>query len=68
MSSTDTAAPETDSKPSEKEKKVDANPNPKEPETPAKEAKQKGEKRKAEPGKVTSTIREESEKTAHWKL
>ncbi|XP_041808494.1 HIV Tat-specific factor 1 [Chelmon rostratus] len=50
VSSTDTAAPETDSKPSEKEKKVDANPNPKEPETPAKEAKQKGEKRKAEPG------------------
>ncbi|XP_070838995.1 17S U2 SnRNP complex component HTATSF1 [Chaetodon trifascialis] len=52
VSSTDQAAPEKDSKPSEKEKPVAAapNPNPNQPEPPAKEAKQKGEKRKAEPG------------------
>ncbi|XP_060911239.1 HIV Tat-specific factor 1 [Labrus mixtus] len=51
VSSTDPAAPEKDSKPSEK-KPGDAtqNLNPDSSETTAKEPKQKGEKRKAEPG------------------
>ncbi|XP_045895493.1 HIV Tat-specific factor 1 isoform X2 [Micropterus dolomieu] len=48
VSSTDPTAP--DSKPSEKEKPGDATLNPDQNETPAKDAKQKGEKRKAEPG------------------
>ncbi|XP_070699212.1 17S U2 SnRNP complex component HTATSF1 [Pempheris klunzingeri] len=52
VSSTEPAAAKPDSKPSVKEKPVDAtqSPNPDQRETPAKEAKQKGEKRKAEPG------------------
>ncbi|XP_071362129.1 17S U2 SnRNP complex component HTATSF1 [Trachinotus anak] len=52
VSSTDAAAPKPDGKPSEKQKPGDAsqNPNPDQQETVAKEAKQKGEKRKAEPG------------------
>lgn len=52
VSSTDPAATETDSKPSEREKPGDAAkiPNPDQHEATAKEAKQKGEKRKAEPG------------------
>ncbi|XP_069002233.1 17S U2 SnRNP complex component HTATSF1 [Embiotoca jacksoni] len=51
-SSTDPAAPGPNSKPSEKEKPVDpsANPIPDQNETSDKEAKQKGEKRKADPG------------------
>lgn len=57
MSSTDPTAP--DSKPSEKEKPGDATLNPDQNETPTKDAKQKGEKRKAEPGKATPTTREE---------
>lgn len=57
MSSNEAAASEPDNKPLEKEKPGDAsqNVNPDQCETPAKEAKQKGEKRKAEPGKVTNT-------------
>lgn len=45
----------------EKEKKGDDSqkPKPDEQETPAKEAKQKGEKRKLEPGSATSKHREE---------
>ncbi|XP_044078186.1 HIV Tat-specific factor 1 [Siniperca chuatsi] len=51
VSSTDPAGPEP-GKPSEKENIGDAtqHPNPDQQESPAKEAKQKGEKRKAEPG------------------
>lgn len=57
VSSTDPAALESDRKPSEKEKPGDATQNlkPDQHETPAEEAKQKGEKRKAEQGKGTST-------------
>ncbi|CAJ1063606.1 HIV Tat-specific factor 1 isoform X1 [Xyrichtys novacula] len=52
VSSTDPAAPEQVSKPSEKEKPNDTtkNLNPDQTEASAKEPKQKGEKRKAEPG------------------
>ncbi|XP_040005820.1 HIV Tat-specific factor 1 [Xiphias gladius] len=52
VSSTDPAAPEPDGKPSVKQNTGDAtqNPDPDQHETLAKEAKQKGEKRKAEPG------------------
>ncbi|XP_051256534.1 HIV Tat-specific factor 1 [Dicentrarchus labrax] len=52
VSGTDPAAPEPDSKSSEKEKAGDAPQAPQadQPETPDKEAKQKGEKRKAEAG------------------
>ncbi|XP_018547074.1 HIV Tat-specific factor 1 [Lates calcarifer] len=52
VSSTEPAALKPDSKPSEKQQPGDAtqNPNPEQHETPTKEAKQKGEKRKAEPG------------------
>lgn len=57
MSSTDPVAPEPGSKPSEKEKPGEATQKPDQHESPAKEAKQKGEKRKAEPGKATSAQR-----------
>uniref|UniRef100_A0A3Q3WPP1 17S U2 SnRNP complex component HTATSF1 n=1 Tax=Mola mola TaxID=94237 RepID=A0A3Q3WPP1_MOLML len=52
VSSNEAAASEPDNKPLEKEKPGDdsQNVNPDQRETPAKEAKQKGEKRKAEPG------------------
>uniref|UniRef100_A0A665U4G0 17S U2 SnRNP complex component HTATSF1 n=1 Tax=Echeneis naucrates TaxID=173247 RepID=A0A665U4G0_ECHNA len=52
VSSTDSAAPEPNSKPSEKQGPADAtlNQSPDQQETPAQETKQKGEKRKAEPG------------------
>ncbi|KAE8287339.1 HIV Tat-specific factor 1 [Larimichthys crocea] len=50
VSSTDPVAPEPGSKPSEKEKPGEATQKPDQHESPAKEAKQKGEKRKAEPG------------------
>ncbi|XP_008297061.1 17S U2 SnRNP complex component HTATSF1 [Stegastes partitus] len=52
LSSKDPAAPNSDNKLSEKEKPLDLTPNPvsEQRETTAKEAKQKGEKRKAEPG------------------
>ncbi|KAG8008050.1 HIV Tat-specific factor 1-like protein [Nibea albiflora] len=50
VSSTNPVAPEPDSKPSEKEKSREATQKPDQHETPAKEAKQKGEKRKADPG------------------
>lgn len=61
VSSTKPAASEPDGKPSGKEKPGDAtqNTNPDQQETAAKEAKQKGEKRKADPGKETSATREE---------
>ncbi|XP_022594492.1 HIV Tat-specific factor 1-like [Seriola dumerili] len=52
VSTTDPAAPKPDSKPSEKQKPADAiqKPNKDQQETLVKEAKQKGEKRKAEQG------------------
>ncbi|KAK2828186.1 hypothetical protein Q5P01_019220 [Channa striata] len=52
VSSTDPAPPKPDSQPSKEQKPVDVtqNPSPEKLETPAKEAKQKAEKRKAEPG------------------
>ncbi|KAF3705678.1 HIV Tat-specific factor 1 [Channa argus] len=52
VSSTDPPPPKPDSQPSKEQKSVDVTqtPNPEKLETPAKEAKQKGEKRKAEPG------------------
>ncbi|XP_049893308.1 HIV Tat-specific factor 1 [Epinephelus moara] len=52
VSGTEPAAPKPDSKPSEKEKPGNAaqKTEPVQQETPCKEAKQKGEKRKAEPG------------------
>uniref|UniRef100_UPI0037E759B1 17S U2 SnRNP complex component HTATSF1 n=1 Tax=Semicossyphus pulcher TaxID=241346 RepID=UPI0037E759B1 len=52
VSGSDPAAPEADSKTSEKTKPGDASQkvNPDQPEAPAKDLKQKGEKRKAEPG------------------
>ena len=55
------AVSSTDPEASEKEKKGDDSqkPKPDEQETPAKEAKQKGEKRKLEPGSATSKHREE---------
>lgn len=58
VSSTDPATPKPDSKPSAEPKPGDAvqNPNPEQQENQAKEAKQKGEKRKAEPGNVASKI------------
>lgn len=61
VSSTKPAASEPDGKPSGKEKPGDAtqNTNPDQQETAAKEANQKGEKRKADPGKETSATREE---------
>lgn len=64
MSSNNPVASEPDKKPSEKEKPEDAtqNPNPDQHDIAAKEVKQKGEKRKAEPGKVTTTAREERDK------
>ena len=61
VSDTDPAIPNPDSKLSEKQKTGDAtqNLNPDQQGTLAKEAKQKGEKRKAEPGKAKSTTRQE---------
>lgn len=61
MSSSDPAASESDKKPPEKEKPGDVKQttNPDQHETPAKEARQKGEKRKAEPGKVSVTTSKE---------
>ncbi|XP_041657372.1 HIV Tat-specific factor 1 isoform X2 [Cheilinus undulatus] len=52
VSSTDPTAPEQESKPSTKEKPGDASQNQKQDQTeaPAKDAKQKAEKRKADPG------------------
>ncbi|KAM9847152.1 17S U2 SnRNP complex component HTATSF1 [Aulostomus maculatus] len=51
VGSTKPAAPQPDRKPPEKKEKAgDGNLTPDQQETPAKEAKQKGEKRKAEPG------------------
>lgn len=57
LSSSDPAPPEPNNKTPEKEKSVDPLPNPvsEQQETSAKEAKQKGEKRKPEAGKLTST-------------
>lgn len=65
MSSTNSAASKPDSKPSEEQKPGDAikNSNQEQHETPAKEAKQKGEKRKAEPGDVTCTTKDKMKKT-----
>lgn len=65
VSSTDPAASKPDSKPSEEQKPGDAiqNPNPEQHVTPTKEAKQKGEKRKADPGDVTSTTKDKRKKT-----
>lgn len=56
LSSSDPAPPESNNKAPEKEKPVDPLPNPvpEQQETSAKEAKQKGEKRKPEPGKLTT--------------
>lgn len=55
-SSTNPEAPKPDSKPSESQKAADSakNLNPEQQEALVKEAKQKGEKRKAEPGRMTS--------------
>lgn len=56
LRSTEPAGPKPENKPPEKEKSIDptANPIPDQQETSAKEPKQKGEKRKAEPGKLAS--------------
>ncbi|KAG7517084.1 HIV Tat-specific factor 1 [Solea senegalensis] len=50
VSSKDLAPSEPDSKPTERQKAADSTENPDQQETAAKETKQKGEKRKAEPG------------------
>lgn len=55
-SSKEPAATEPDKKLSDKEKPGDATQDVKQHETPAKEAKQKGEKRKAEPGYVSIRV------------
>lgn len=55
-SSKEPAATEPDKKLSDKEKPGDATQDVKQHETPAKEAKQKGEKRKAEPGYVATRV------------
>lgn len=59
VSSTGPVAPILEDKPTEEQKPQDTNKNPntEKHETPTKDAKPKGEKRKAEPGKVTQSKR-----------
>lgn len=55
-SSSDPQPPKPNSKPPEKEKSAGSTPNPVPDQTSAKDPKQKGEKRKADPGKLISKV------------